>query len=687
MIVLPLLGFIVSLILGRKCGKEGSIIISCGSVFISALLSLIAFYEVGLNNSPVSIKLVTWLDSENFNIVWGFLFDSLTVSMLIPILWISLMVHIYSIGYMENDPHNQRFFSYLSLFTFFMLILVAGDNYLITFVGWEGVGVCSFLLINFWYTRIQANKSAMQALIMNRIGDWGFSIALFTMLWVLGGNCDYGLIMSSGYYILASTSASSTMINIDYMTIICLFLFIAAMGKSAQLGLHTWLPSAMEAPTPVSALLHAATMVTAGVYLIMRSSSLFENEGSVLNVVIWIGALTAFFAATTGLVQNDLKRVIAYSTASQLGYMVMACGLSQYHIAFFHLINHAFFKALLFLGAGSVIHAIKDEQDIRKMGGLINLLPFTYTMILIGSLSLMALPFLTGFYSKDPILEVAISQWNFQSSLAYWLGTISAFLTAFYSWRLLSLTFLGSTPNGSKIAYESIHEPSWSMTLPLILLSLGALFFGYIAKDLFIGIGSSFWNNALYFNTTNSYSSIDSEFMVFVPKPEFIASTMTSDMTSTLNWSEGAKESLFFVHEPSTLLYRFTKFLPLILSISGALLSWLIYNKGSIILYNITLKISNTSLFIKIYTFLNQKYWFDNLYNYYGAYGVLNIGRTTSVVLDRGAIELIGPYGLVKMFKNISHNLSKNYDTGFIPHYAFYILIGLLSFLPLSILL
>jgi len=385
LLLLPMFGSAVAGLLGRKIGVTGAHIITCSCLITSAILAIVAFYEVGLCNSPVSINLISWIDSELMDVSWGFMFDSLTVSMLLPVLVVSSLVHIFSVDYMSADPHNQRFFAYLSMFTFFMLVLVTGDNYLIMFVGWEGIGISSYLLINFWFTRIQANKSAIKALVVNRVGDMFLSIGFFAIFFVFG-NLDYSTVFSIAPFI-----------NETIITIIGLLLLLAAMGKSAQLGLHTWLPDAMEGPTPVSALIHAATLVTAGVYLLLRSSPVIEYGPTTLIVITWVGALTAFFAASTGLLQNDLKRVIAYSTCSQMGYLFMACGLSQYNVALFHLVNHAFFKALLFLAAGAVLHATYDQQDQRRLGGLIGFLPFTYTAILIGSLSLMALPWLTGF--------------------------------------------------------------------------------------------------------------------------------------------------------------------------------------------------------------------------------------------------------------------------------------------------
>lgn len=623
-LVLPLLGSFVSGFMGRKIGVTGAHIITCTCLILSSILASIAFYEVGFCGSPVSINLTSWIDSEFMSISWEFLFDQLTVSMLIPVLYISSLIHIFSTDYMGEDPHNQRFFSYLSMFTFFMLMLVTGDNYLVMFIGWEGVGISSYLLINFWFTRLQANKAAIKALVMNRVGDWGFSIGLWAIFWAFG-NLDFTTVFSLAPFM-----------NEELITIISICLLIAAMGKSAQIGLHTWLPDAMEGPTPVSALIHAATMVTAGVYLLLRSSPILEYGSTPLILITWVGALTAFFAATTGLLQNDLKRVIAYSTCSQLGYMVFACGLSNYSIGIFHLVNHAFFKALLFLSAGAVIHALNDEQDMRKMGGLVNLLPFTYTMILIGSLSLMALPFLTGFYSKDLILEVAFGQYLFTGNVAYWLGTISAVFTAFYSLRLLALTFL-TYPNGPKINYLGTHEAPLIMAIPLVLLAIMSIFFGYVTKDLFIGVGTNFWGNSLFVHP-NHVSLIEAEFAI----PTFY------------------------------------KLLPLFGSLFGGGFALVLYHLFPLF----TISLTENTLGRTLYRFLNQKYWFDNIYNNLVLSKLLNFGYTTNKTLDRGVIELVGPYGLVNVFKNASSKIT-SLDTGFIPSYAMYIFSGLIVLITL----
>merc|ERR1711871_348739 len=441
MVFLPLLGASLAGLGGRWLGARGAGMITTGGVGTAALLALVGLYEVGVCGSPTYVRLGPWMEVDWMDASWGFQFDALTSSMMVIVTLISTLVHLYSTEYMSHDPHQPRFMSYLSLFTFFMIMLITAENLVQLFLGWEGVGLCSYLLINFWFTRYAANKAAMKAMIMNRIGDFGFALGIFA-LFATFHSVDFATIFAQVPAYAAENGSS-------WLTVICLLLFVGAVGKSAQVGLHTWLPDAMEGPTPVSALIHAATMVTAGVYMMIRCSPLFEYAPSALVVITIFGAMTAFFAATTGLLQNDLKKVIAYSTCSQLGYMVFAVGLSQYSISMFHLMNHAYFKALLFLSAGSVIHALSDEQDMRRMGGLVRLLPYTYVMMMIGSLALMGFPFLTGFYSKDVILEIAYAKYTLSGHFAHWLGTLAAFFTAFYSMRLLYLTFLAE-PNGFK---------------------------------------------------------------------------------------------------------------------------------------------------------------------------------------------------------------------------------------------
>jgi len=621
-LILPLLGSIVSGFIGRKIGVTGSHFITCTCLILSSILATIAFYEVGICGSPVSINLLNWIESEFMFISWGFLFDQLTVSMFIPVLYISSLIHIFSIDYMSEDPHNQRFFSYLSLFTFFMLLLVSGSNYFVMFVGWEGIGIVSYLLINFWYTRIQANKAAILALTMNRVGDMGLSIGFFA-LFALFGSLDYATIFNIAPFM-----------NETSITIIALLLLSGALAKSAQIPLHSWLPGSMEGPTPVSALIHAATLVTAGLYLLLRSSPLLEFSSTALLIITLIGATTALFAATCGLVQNDLKRIIAFSTISQLGYMVMAVGLSQYNVALMHVVNHAFFKALLFLGAGAVIHSFADQQDVRRMGGLLKFLPFTYSVMLVGTLSLLATPWLTGFYSKDLIIELAYGQYSFSGTYAYILGSITAGLTAFYSFRLISLVFL-TVPNGSRNIYLNSHETNLSVIIPLFLLSLFSILFGFVFSDLFVGVGSDFFGNSLFIHP-NNISLIEAEFSL----PIFI------------------------------------KLLPVILSLLGASLALLLYHNNPEFVISLTENILGR----KIYTFLNGKYLFDVIYNQYIIAGGLQLGYYISKVLDRGVIELIGPYGLSSTLTDSGINIAK-LDTGVVTTYSLYITLCLLYLL------
>lgn len=621
-IILPLLGSVASGFLGRKIGVTGSHFISCVSLSISSILIATAFYEVCLCNSPVYINLGSWIDSELLTISWEFIFDQLTVSLGLAVLFCSTLIHIYSIYYLPSDPHNQRFFSYLSAFTFGMLVLICGANFFVMFVGWEIIGLVSYLLINFYFTRIQANKAAILAFTMNRQGDMLLSIG-FLAIFALFGSLNYSTVFSLAPYM-----------NETALTIIALLLFGGACAKSAQLPLHSWLPGSMEAPTPVSALLHAATLVTAGIYLLLRCSPILEYSPTALLVITIVGASTAFFAATCGLVANDLKRIIAMSTISQLGYMTMAIGLSQYNVALFHTVNHAFFKALLFLGAGAVIHSFGDQQDIRKMGGLIKFLPFTYSVMLVGTLSLLATPFLTGFYSKDLIIELAYGNYSFSKMYAFILGSVTAGLTAFYSFRLISLVFLVS-PNGNKQSYLNSHESNIWAIMPLIILSLFSIFFGYLFSDMFVGMGSDFFGNSLFIHP-NNITLVEAEYSLSI----------------------------------------FIKLLPSILSLIGASSALIFYLKAP----EIILSLTETSIGKKLYTFLNSKYYFDVIYNNYVFSNGFKLGYSISKLIDRGVIELVGPFGLSNSIFKLAKDISK-LDSGVITTYALYITIGFIFFL------
>ena len=462
---------------GRRIGYEGVKIFSCILLFITLIIAIITFIDVCILESLNEIHMWTWFDLGMLYNPITFQFDQIVCSMLILVTSVSFFVHVFSTSYMDGDPHLPRFMSYLSLFTFFMIILITSNNLIQLFIGWEGVGLCSYLLIGFWYTRVQANKSAIKAMIMNKVGDIGLLLGII-LIWMEIGSVDYNNIFCCCYNLND---------NNNHINLISLLLLIGVIGKSAQMGLHTWLPDAMEGPTPVSALIHAATMVTAGVFLIIRMSPFFERTPAILIVVVLIGCITAFFSSTIGLTQNDLKKVIAYSTCSQLGYMVMICGFSQYNTALFHLINHGFFKALLFLSAGSIIHALSDEQDFRKIGGMVFITPFTYACIVIGSLSLMGLPFLTGFYSKDLIIELIYGSHYLRFAL--WLGVISAFITAFYSFRLINFVFFNNIQGNIK-NFQNSHEGPWNLRLPLKSLLVGSIGIGFtlqhhILKDDF----------------------------------------------------------------------------------------------------------------------------------------------------------------------------------------------------------
>nr|WCH58008.1 NADH dehydrogenase subunit 5 [Hypnea cornuta] len=639
-ILLPLLGALFSGFGGRWIGSKGACILTTSCVGLAAILSGIAFFEVGIGGSNIHLILESWIESGVFSVHWGFLFDAITVTMLIVVTWVSTLVHLYSISYMEFDPHRPRFMCYLCVFTFFMLMLVTADNLLQMFLGWEGVGLASYLLINFWYTRLSANQSAIKALVVNRIGDFGLSLGIFSIFWIFQ-SLDYSVIFSivplfDNYYF------KFIGFNCHGLSLVGFFLFIGAIGKSAQLGLHTWLPDAMEGPTPVSALIHAATMVTAGVFLMIRFSFLLEFSPFLLSTLVILGSLTAFFAGMTGVFQNDLKKVIAYSTCSQLGYMIFSCGMSCYDVSLFHLTNHAFFKALLFLGAGSVIHAVNNEQDMRKMGSLVNFLPMTYSLMLIGSLALTGFPFLTGFYSKDFILELTHSNsfCNLDllcSSLALWLGSIAVLFTAFYSFRLIYLTFFNSN-NSSRVVLSGIHESQYLMSIPLILLGIGSIFFGFAAQDLFIGLGTDFWNGSIFMLPNHNFY-VEAEYL-----PTFI------------------------------------KWIPFLLSSLGILFATAI---NVIPIYKYSLLKWYKISFFWVYL-INKKWFFDTLYNRCFIYPILNFGYNVSFkALDRGFIELSGPFGLSNFVSNWSLLIFR-IQTGQITHYVFYIIGSICILLVMS---
>lgn len=634
LVFLPLLSTALAGFGGRWIGGFGAGRLTTFGVATSFFLSLFAFYEVALCQSPTLIRIGPWISTERTTIYWGFLFDSLTCVRLVVVTSISTLVHLYSTEYRAEDPHLPRFRSYLSFFTFFRLRLVTAENFVQRFVGWEGVGLCSYLLINFWFGRIQANKSALKARILNRVGDLGLSIGIFA-IYAVFGSLDYSIVFS-----LVPVWKDSELCffsgSIQTLDFIAFFLFVGAVGKSAQVGLHTWLPDAREGPTPVSALIHAATRVTAGVFLLCRCSPLLQYAANRNTVITILGGRTAFLAATTGLLQNDLKRVIAYSTCSQLGYRVFAAGLSGYAVSRFHLSNHAFFKALLFLGAGSVIHARADEQDRRKRGGLRRILPFTYTAILIGSLALRGFPFLTGFYSKDVILELAYGSFLIEGRFVHTLGSFAAFFTAYYSTRLLVLTFLRPA-NGFRVSYEHAHESPFPRAFPLFVLSFASLFIGYLTRDRRIGLGTDFWGNSLFIHPTTQYL-LESE------------------------WLESN-----------------VKRIPLFFSFGGVFLGFYHYLFSFSFLY----ALKETVLGRSFYTFFNRKWFFDKVYNEWISVPVLRLAYVhTYQNRDRGLVECFGPHGMATEIYGRSRELT-SLSLDFLFRRLFALLSGLRIFLLL----
>ena len=628
-IFLPLFGAILSGFFGNRLGNKFSQVTTSLLVSLSSILSFIIFYKVITENYSSVVHLATWINSGTLNVNWAIKIDALSSIMLVVVCLISSLIHIYSIGYMSHDPHKPRFMSYLSLFTFSMLILVTSDNFLQLFFGWEGVGLCSYFLIGFWYKKPSANAAAIKAFIVNRVGDVGLAIGIFLIFYFFG-TLNYTEVFSNAPNYL-NEEINFLGINFNVITLTCLLLFIGAMGKSAQIFLHTWLPDAMEGPTPVSALIHAATMVTAGVFLVVRCSPLFEYSEFALNVVAIIGMMTAFFTATIALVQNDIKRVIAYSTCSQLGYMFFAAGVGAYHVAMFHLFTHAFFKALLFLGSGSVIHSLKNEQDIRLMGGIWKKLPYTWILMIIGTLALTGFPFLSGFYSKDAIIEFAYLRGSTVGYYAAGIGVFTALLTSIYSWRLMFKTFHGQYLN-KKISIDKIHESPLVMIIPLIILALGAIFSGYLFKDLLIGEESSylFWKESIVFLSEINHDHSPLWLLI---------------ITSTL----------ILVSIPIS-YYLFTD--------HGKFTS---ENK----IFLNTLKERNKY----IYNFLLNKWYFDELYDFLFVNPVKKIGLFFWLRGDVKTIDRFGPDGLAKLFKYFSI-LAVRFQNGFIYHYAFIMLIG-----------
>ena len=617
---LPLIGSFISAFFYKKIGDIACQIITSAFVVLGAVFSSLILIETIKTEQVYQLPLFDWISSGSLKLHWSIYVDSLTAVMLVVVNSVSALVHIYSIGYMSHDPHKPRFMSYLSLFTFAMLSLITADNFLQLFFGWEGVGLASYLLIGFWFKKESANNASMKAFIVNRVGDLGLLIAMF-LIFKTFGTLTFSEVFSQA---AAQSKNSVNIFGGDYnlITTICVFLFIGAMGKSAQIILHTWLPDAMEGPTPVSALIHAATMVTAGVFLVARCSPLFEYSQYALNLVAFVGATTAIFAASIAIVQTDIKRIIAYSTCSQLGYMFFAAGMGAYNVAIFHLFTHAFFKALLFLGAGSVIHAFHDEQNIEKMGGVWKKIPLTYVLMLIGTLALTGFPLLAGFYSKDAIIESAYFSKSLFSGYAFVIGIVTAFITSVYSWRLIFKTFHGKYNNS--MSFEKVHESGPVMLIPLLLLAVGAIFSGYVFHEIFIGEKTEFWGKAIFF----------------------------------LNHVEHGHPPMWLIILVPTLV------------ISSIPLSFILFLKRKEIVE------SFVSTNKPIHTFLVKKWYFDELYDLIFVRTFRNIGTFLWQKGDVNTIDGYGPDGIARVVKKISERTSK-VQSGYLYHYATVILVGL----------
>ena len=625
-ITLPLIAAIISGFFGKYIGDRNSEIVTSLLVSISAILSVIVFYNVVFNQYEDNIIIATWINSGTLDVNWSMKIDSLSSVMLVVVTSVSALVHIYSIGYMSHDPHKPRFMAYLSLFTFAMLMLVTSDNFIQLFFGWAGVGLCSYFLIGFWFKKETANSAAIKAFVVNRVGDFGFALGIF-LIFYLFGTVNYNEVFQQIPSVI-DKRLNFLSFEVKSIDLICVLLFIGAMGKSAQILLHTWLPDAMEGPTPVSALIHAATMVTAGVFLVVRCSPIYEYSELALNLITVVGMTTAIFAASVALVQTDIKKIIAYSTCSQLGYMFFAAGVGAYNIAMFHLFTHAFFKALLFLGSGSVIHAFKDEQNINSMGGVWKKLPYTYVLMIIGTLALTGFPLLSGFYSKDAIIEFAYLRDNTTGYYAAGIGIFTAFLTSIYSWRLIFKTFHGSYNNKS-IKIEETHESPLVMLLPLIILSIGAIFAGFIFKELFFD--TNFWGNSIFFLEPLSEEHPPMWFLLLTP----------------------------------------------ILVCSSIPISYYLFVK------NKDLPNSIVEINKPLYNFLVNKWYFDELYEILFIKPSKKIGLFLWKFFDVKIIDGFGPDGISSLIKKFSIKANK-FQSGYIYQYAFIMLLGfsaLLTFL------
>lgn len=632
-LLLPLFGAILAGAMGKRLGEHAAEYTATILLCVAAIFSIGAFFFVlpsMQQGEPLIIPLLQFIDSGTLQVDWAIRIDALTSVMLVVVTGVSSLVHVYSIGYMHHDEHRPRFFAYLSLFTFAMLALVTSDNFVQLFFGWEGVGLASYLLIGFWYKKPSANAAAIKAFVVNRVGDFGFALGIFAIFFVFG-SLDFGTQATPGVFQNAKEYAGKTFefagYQVDILTTICLLLFMGAMGKSAQFMLHTWLPDAMEGPTPVSALIHAATMVTAGVFLVVRCSPLFELAPFALEVVTVVGATTAFFAATVGLFQNDIKRVVAYSTCSQLGYMFFAAGVGAYQAAMFHLFTHAFFKALLFLGAGSVIHALSDEQDMRRMGGVRDKIKITYWMMVIGTLALTGFPFLAGFWSKDAILESAFAAHTDVGNYAFALGIMAAGMTSFYSWRLIFMTFHGKF-RGDHHALDHAHESPMVMLVPLFLLAAGALFSGIVFYDQFVGHHhADFWRGAI----VNLQAHTALEASHHVPAWVKVSPAVVMLIGFTVAW-------YFYIDHPELPAKMAAKQGPL-------------------------------------YLFLYNKWYFDELYEFLFVKPAKALGYFLWKQGDGKTIDGLGPDGIAAGVADWTRQTVR-LQTGYLYHYAFAMLIG-----------
>jgi NADH-quinone oxidoreductase subunit L len=663
-VFLPLIAAIVAGLMGRWIGKTAAKVVTTGSLFIGAFLSWPIFFQyISGGAGPVVVPVLTWIQSGSLNVDWALRVDALTAVMLVVVTTVSSLVHLYSWGYMEEDPGQPRFFAYLSLFSFAMLMLVTADSLVQMFFGWEGVGLASYLLIGFWYHKPSANAAALKAFVVNRVGDFGFSLGIFGTFLVFG-TVSLPAILHAAPGMAGSTIGFAGM-RVDTMTLLCLLLFVGAMGKSAQLGLHTWLPDAMEGPTPVSALIHAATMVTAGVFMVCRLSPMFETSATAMHAVTYVGAATCIFAATVGCAQNDIKRVIAYSTCSQLGYMFFAAGVGAYGAAMFHLFTHAFFKALLFLGAGSVIHAMHHEQDMRYYGALRKEIPITFWVMVIGTLAITGVGVegfgFAGFWSKDAILESAWASGSVPGTIAFWIGSLAALLTSFYSWRLIFLTFFGKARWGASehiqhavhhvhespdeehgdSAHEAglppagtagyhPHESPLNMLVPIALLALGALLSGQLFHSIFVDAqrAPEFWRGTVAFSEHLAHSAHESPLWV--------------------------------------------KLTPTVVMLIGLWIAWNNYIRMP------EAPLAFVRQFPAVYSFVSNKWYFDELYDYLFVRPSLWLGRLLWKGGDEGTIDRFGPHGAAYAV-GVGNRVTYRLQSGYLYSYALVMLLGLIG--------